>query len=131
MTGPLVFGVLWAAAGILLGSQWWRARPQSPSRAAGGPAGETSRFGSGATDRSSNRLQAMRLAYAVGAVAVAVGLLAELTLLLVVGAALINLGTVYRYLVLALDREGLHEPLLERSGRGLLADVADRLAETA
>ena len=124
--------LLWAAGGILLGIHWWRARPELQRAAADDGSGEErGRFGSRAADRSVNRLQAMRLAYAVGAVSVASGLVAELEVLLGAGIVLLNLGTAYRYLIVALDREGLQVPLLERTRRGLLGDGVTTLPDTA
>lgn len=50
----------------------------------------------------------MRLAYACGATAVALGLLVRAPWLLALGAAMVNLGTAYRHLVALLDE--LPEP---------------------
>lgn len=124
MTGRTAFGVLWAAAAIFAATRWWRERPE-PAPGPGGSAGATpGRFGIGAEDRSARRLQAMRLAYATGSAAVAGGLLTESLPLLGAGVVFLNLGTAFRYLVVALDHATLEDPL-----RGLLGDVADRLAD--
>jgi hypothetical protein len=49
---------------------------------------------------------------------VAAGLLTGLPVVLALGAAIVNLGTVYRYLVVALDLDSLDTPLRPaRTGR--------------
>ena len=70
------------------------------------------RFGRAWRDGSRRRLQAMRRAYRAGVAVVALGLLAGVPVLLAIGAALVNLGTVLRYLVVALDVDAADTPLL-------------------
>ena len=130
MSGVVLFGLIWAAAGILLGIRWWRER-EADLRTAGGvaiTAGQQARFGGVIEDGSGRRLQAMRLAYAVGALATAVGMISRGPVALALGAALLNLGTIYRYLVVALDREGLDTPLLPQVSGFRLGDVLDQPA---
>jgi hypothetical protein len=130
MSGVVLFGLIWAAAGVLLGMRWWRER-EADLRTAGGSAvtaGQRVRFGGAIEDGSGRRLQAMRLAYAVGALATAVGLMSRVPVVLALGAALLNLGTLYRYLVVALDREALDTPLLPQVSGFLLGDVLDQPA---
>lgn len=102
VSGRMVLGVLWAAAAIPMGRAWWRGRGTLVPAVVEVPAADRSRFGTGAADRSADRAQIMRLSYADGSVAVAGGLLLDWTPLLAVGAVLLNVGTIYRYLVLAL-----------------------------
>jgi hypothetical protein len=136
VSGVGVIGLLWAVAGILVGIRWWRERTAGVPFAAAGatraapPATVRVRFGQLAEDRSPQRWQAMRLAYAVGAWLVALGLATEVVPALALGAVALNLGTVFRYLVVALDREALDLPLLdlERSARALFGDVIDQPA---
>jgi hypothetical protein len=101
MSGVGVLGLLWAAVGIWWGSRWWRDRGPVPAPAA--PALGRSRFGRAAAGGAWRRRQAMRLAYAAGAASVAGGLLLGWAWILALGAALVNLGTLYRHLVLLLD----------------------------
>lgn len=130
MSGIGAFGLLWAASGILLGTLWWRERETEPSRAGGaqGASSQRYRFGAPLQDGSGRRLQAMRLAYAAGTLATGAGFLLGLGVLLALGAALVNLGTIYRYLVVALDQEALDTPLLPGATSFLLADVLDQPA---
>ena len=67
--------------------------------------------------------QAMLLAYAAGAVATGLGIATGVAVVLALGAALLNLGTVYRVLVIALDHRHLDVPVVEL-GRGLLVSSA-------
>ncbi len=108
MSGVVVLGLLWAAVGILLGLRWWSDRAQPPAHHAAreelaaegaGPV----RFGRLTESRADQRRQAMRLAYAAGTSLVAVGLFTEVPVVLALGAALVNLGTLYRHLVALLD----------------------------
>jgi hypothetical protein len=130
VSGIGVLGLLWAVAGILVGFRWWRGRTAAGPAAteARAATARRARFGQVAEDRSPQRWQAMRLAYALGAWLVALGLAADLVPALAAGAVALNLGTVFRYLVVAMDREALDLPLLdlERSARILFGDVADR-----
>jgi hypothetical protein len=116
MSPIVVLGLLWAAGGIALGLQWWRERGTAPSPQARADAAGT-RFGQGTDDGSWRRLQAMRRAYAFGAILVSIGFLVEAPALLALGAAMVNLGTIYRYLVVALDHSALDTPLVVRSRR--------------
>lgn len=126
MSGLAVLLLLWAGAGIVLALGSLR----GPEPA---PAPDAARFGRVAEDRSANRLHAMRLAYGVGAACCAVGAVAGLDVVLAFGASLLNLGTVYRYLVVAMDHTTVDAPVLvlpERSvsRRFLLGDVLDQPA---
>lgn len=116
MSPIVVLGLLWAAGGIALGRQWWRERATPPSPE-GRADGARARFGQGTDDGSWRRLQAMRRAYAFGATIVSVGFLAGAPALLALGAAMVNLGTIYRYLVVALDHSAVDTPLVARSQR--------------
>jgi hypothetical protein len=132
VSGVVVFGLLWAVAGILLGFRWWRERAADAAVATNRSAtgGGRPRFGRIAEDRSPQRQQAMRLAYALGAWLVALGLVSGLAPALALGALSLNVGTAFRYLVVALDRDALHLPLteLERSTQLLFGEVLDRPA---
>ena len=117
MSGLVLLGLLWAAVGISLGIRWWSEREQPPAHHAArggidpGPAAST-RFGRLAESRAEHRRQAMRLAYAAGTSLVALGFLTRAALPLALGAALVNLGTVYRHLVLLVDEAPAEEPVL-------------------
>jgi hypothetical protein len=106
MSGVVVFGVLWAAAGVWLGSRWWAERGAEALGHA--PEAARRRFGQAAAGGAQRRQQTMRLAYACGTTAVALGLLVRAPWLLALGAAMVNLGTLYRHLVALLDE--LPEP---------------------
>ena len=130
MSGVAAFGLVWAAVGVLLGLRWWRER-EADLAAGGGvvaTGGQRLRFGGDFEDGSGRRLQAMRLAYAAGTLSTALGLLSGVAVALAFGAALLNLGTVYRYLVVAMDREALDTPLLPPVRGFLLGDVLDQPA---
>jgi hypothetical protein len=113
MTGGVVFGLLWAAVGIVLGIRWrderarWRTTAAVPAVAT-----PRARFGADTQDGSIRRTAAMFLAYASGALIISVGVLTSTAVLLGVGAGLVNLGTVFRFLVLALDRAHLESPVI-------------------
>jgi hypothetical protein len=128
MSGVGAFGLLWAVVGILLGFRWWREREAElgGTLRVAGPSPGRVRFGGAIEDGSGRRLQAMRLAYAGGMLATGTGLVSEVAVLLALGAALLNLGTIYRYLVVALDREALDSPVLARRSGFLLGDVLDQ-----
>jgi hypothetical protein len=132
VSGVVVLGLLWAVAGILLGIRWWRERAAEAAAATHPAAAATERvrFGRAPEDRSPRRWQAMRLAYALGAWLVALGLVSGVVPALAIGTVALNLGTLFRYLVVALDREALDLPLLdlERSTRLLFGDVLDQPA---
>jgi hypothetical protein len=117
MSAGAVLGVLWLAAGIVLGLRWWGARGPEVARGARVELPVNARFGQVREDGSRRRLQAMRLAYAAGTTLVAVGLLTEVPVVLAFGAAMVNLGTIYRYLVVALDLDAVDTPLLNRPER--------------
>jgi hypothetical protein len=106
MSGVAVLGVLWAAAGIWLGSRWWTERGAQAFGHA--PQAAARRFGQPVLGGPQRRAQAMRLAYATGATAVAGGLLVRWSWLLAAGAAMVNLGTLYRHLLALVDE--LPEP---------------------
>ena len=100
----------------MLGLQWWRERAAAPAQEAPVDAARA-RFGQDIDDGSWRRRQAMRRAYAFGATLVSIGFLADAPGLLALGAAMVNLGTIYRYLVVALDHSALDTPLVVRSRR--------------
>jgi hypothetical protein len=118
MSGVVVLGLLWAAVGILLGLRWWTERDQPlghhVAREAQERARGRARFGQLAESRADHRRQAMLGAYAVGTSLVSAGFLLRAALPLALGAALVNLGTLYRYLVLLLDEAPATEPVLAR-----------------
>jgi hypothetical protein len=117
MSGVVVLGLLWAAVGILLGFRWRDERAKSPSDHASQPALEGARFGQVRLGGSHQRIESMLLAYASGALAVAVGLVVGAPWLLGLGALLVNVGTIYRYLVVALDAAQLDSPVITRTPR--------------
>jgi hypothetical protein len=128
MTGGAVFGLVWAAVGLLLGIRWWseRARWQATSPSVAPAPDARARFGGMIEDGSARRTAAMLLAYAAGATVVGVGLLVSTPALLGIGALLVNVGTIFRFLVLALDRAHLESPLLpprQRQARHLSGPV--------
>ena len=119
MSGLVLLGLLWAAVGIALAIRWWSERAQALGHHAAREAGHPTptgraRFGASTESRAEHRLQAMRLAYAVGTSLVAIGFLTEAALALAFGAALVNLGTVYRHLVRLVDDAPPDEPVLAR-----------------
>jgi hypothetical protein len=116
MSPIVVLGLLWAAGGIALGNQWWHARAAAPP-AAQEAAAAGARFGQADANGSWRRLQAMRRAYAFGAISMSLGFLTSAPALLALGAAMVNLGTMYRYMLVALDQSALDTPLLIRSQR--------------
>jgi hypothetical protein len=124
VSGVVLFGLAWAAVGILLGVQWWRERAAEAAPTLVGGASvtgsERSRFGRAEEDGSPRRLQAMRLAYAAGMLSLSAGFLTGAAVPLALGAALVNLGTIYRYLVVALAHDRLDAPLIDRPGRYLV-----------
>jgi hypothetical protein len=119
MSSVVLLGLLWAAVGIVLAIRWWSERAQPLGHHAAGdleapaPVG-TARFGQLIESRAEHRLQAMRLAYAAGTCLVALGFLTEASLALAFGAALVNLGTIYRHLVRLVDEAPSEEPVLRR-----------------
>lgn len=129
MSDMAAFGLIWAVAGVLLGIRWQRERAAGVAEATGGHIGaDRLRFGRHAEDGSLRRVQAMRTAYAAGALCCAAGFAGRIDVVLAFGAALVNLGTVYRYLVVALDRAHVDAPLFDfdRSGRLLLGEVLEQ-----
>lgn len=120
--------LLWAAAGILLGIRWWREQGAERAAVAGAALAERTRFGSVAEDFSLRRVQAMRAAYVVGATCCVVGFATGIAVVLAFGASLVNLGTVYRYLSVALDHAQVDEPLIDRPSRFVLGDLLDQSA---
>lgn len=114
MSGVAVLGLLWAAGGIWCGSRWWRDRVPASGATPTLPPGRA-RFGQPIVDGGHGRRQAMRLAYAAGATAVAGGLLLEWAWVLALGSALVNLGTLYRHLVFLLD-DGPEERVVAHGG---------------
>jgi hypothetical protein len=105
-------GILWLAAGVVLGLRWWNARGLEATGRSPLDLPSNARFGQARPDGSRRRLQAMRLAYAAGTMLVAAGLLTGLPVVLAFGAAAVNLGTIYRYLVVALDLDSVDTPLV-------------------
>jgi hypothetical protein len=73
----------------------------------------------------------MRLAYAAGTTLIAAGLLSGLAVVLAFGAAAVNLGTIYRYLVVALDLDTVDTPLVPRSQRAARHLAPTGLPESA
>lgn len=126
MTGLAALVLLWAAAGILLGIRWWREQGAEQASAAGAALVERTRFGTVAEDGSPKRVAAMRAAYVVGAACCLVGLATGIAVVLAFGASLVNLGTVYRYLVVALDHDLVDAPLIERSSRYAIGDLLEQ-----
>lgn len=102
MSSVGLLGLLWAVVGIWSGSHWWAERGTAavPPRRTVPP---RARFGTTSVGGPVRRRQAMRLAYAAGATTVGVGLVLGWAPVLALGAALLNLGTLYRALVLLLD----------------------------
>ena len=141
MSAVVVFGLLWVAAGVVVGLRWWSERGLGGARQAEVEGPANARFGQVREDGSRRRRLAMRRAYAVGAALVVVGLVTAVPVVLALGAAMVNLGTIYRYLVVVLDLEAVDTPLLVRSPgaahlsrrglrgaalpRGLVARLAD------
>jgi hypothetical protein len=112
MSGGGVLGLLWAAAGIWSGARWWNERAAALVDGDGAVAtADGGRFGRAAEGGAIRRRQAMRLAYAAGATAVALGLLVGWGWVLALGAAMVNLGTMYRLLVFLLDEAPEPEPV--------------------
>jgi hypothetical protein len=109
MSGVGVIGLLWALAGILLGNLWWRERAAGAFLAteAGDLPTQGVHFGCLLEDRGPRRLRAMRVAYALGAWLVALGIVTHLVLTLAVGAVALNLGTLFRYLLVVMDQRAL------------------------
>jgi hypothetical protein len=120
MSGLVVLGLAWAAVGVLLGQRWWSEREQPLAHHAARAAGddrrvrEVNRFGQLSESRADHRRQAMLGAYAAGTSLVGIGFLLDTALLLALGAAIVNLGTLYRYLVLLLDEAPRDEPVIAR-----------------
>lgn len=102
MSSVGLLGLLWAVVGIWVGSRWWAERGSGPARAHR-EVRPRARFGTQSVGGPVRRRQAMRLAYAAGATTVGVGLVVGWAPVLALGAALVNLGTLYRTLVLLLD----------------------------
>ncbi len=132
MSAVAVFGVLWVLAGILVGLRWWTERGAAASRATAGVGAANARFGQAREDGSLRRRLAMRRAYVVGAGLVVAGAVTQVAVVLALGAAMVNLGTMYRYLVVALDLHAVDTPLLIRAPeaahlarRGLVGRLAD------
>ena len=98
-----MLGLLWAAVGIWLGFRWWGERAAAPRAPAPAATSARARFGQAAEGGAARRRPARRLAYAAGATAVAAGLLVGWGWVLALGAAMVNLGTLYRHLVFLLD----------------------------
>jgi len=117
MSGVVVLGLLWAVVGILLGFRWRSERAKSPDDHAPRPNLVGARFGQVRLGSSRQRVETMLLAYASGAALVSLGLMARAAWLLGLGALLVNVGTVFRYLVVALDAAQLDEPVIQRSPR--------------
>jgi hypothetical protein len=125
MSGLVALMLLWAAAGILLGIRWWREQGAEQAAVAGAALAERARFGSVAEDGSAKRVHAMRAAYVVGATCCVVGFATGIAVVLAFGASLVNLGTVYRYLVVVLDHDLVDAPLIERPSRFVLGDLLE------
>jgi hypothetical protein len=117
MSGVVVLGLLWAVVGILLGFRWRAERAKSPTDHAPRPNLGDARFGQVRLGSSRQRVETMLLAYACGAVVVSLGLMARTAWLLGLGAVLVNVGTVFRYLVVALEPAQLDTPVIQRSAR--------------
>jgi len=112
-----VLGLLWAVVGILLGFRWRAERAASPDDRAEQPTMDGARFGQVRLGGSRQRFETMLLAYASGTTLVSLGLLSGVAWLLCLGVLLVNVGTVYRYLVVALDAGQLDEPIVPRPAR--------------
>jgi hypothetical protein len=114
VSGDLLFGLAWMAVGLLVGSRWRdeRARQRAVGAERAAP-GSRVHFGAVAEDGSAKRRQAMLLAYAAGVVATGAGIALGTAVVLALGAALLNLGTIYRLLVIALDHDHLDVPVVE------------------
>lgn len=114
MSGDVLFGLLWLAVGVLVGNRWWDERVRRPALGTH-PAtrGERVHFGTVAEDGSGRRRQAMLLAYAAGFAVTGGGIASGAAVVLALGAALLNLGTIYRVLVIALDHDHLDVPVVE------------------
>jgi hypothetical protein len=117
MSAAMALGLLWAVAGVVLGLRWWQERDLAGAGRTAAEAPPTTRFGRARDDGSGRRLQAMRLAYAAGTTSVALGMFTGAAALLALGAAMVNLGTIFRYLVVALDLDGVDTPLFVRNPR--------------
>jgi hypothetical protein len=135
MSGVVALGLLWGAVGISLGIRWWTEREQASEHHAGregavlaATGASSTRFGRATESRAEHRRQAMLGAYAVGTSLVAIGFLLEATLPLALGAALVNLGTLYRYLVLLLDEALFAEPDVDRVAASEVVRPAHRRA---
>lgn len=140
MSGAVLLGFLWALVGMLLGYRWRSERAKSLHNDAPVPGPNSRRFGQVRLGGSQQRVQTMLGAYAAGAALVSVGFLIHTPWLLGPGAMLVNVGTIYRYLVVALDASTLDGPVVTRTasasragasrhpirafGRNLLGDVS-------
>jgi hypothetical protein len=115
MTAVVVLALLWAAVGALLLARWWSERGPDPSPRGRWEVPAGARFGQAArADGSRRRLQAMRLTYGVGTTVVALGFLTGWAGLLALGALLVNVGTIERYLAEVLDLGTLDRPMVPR-----------------
>jgi uncharacterized membrane protein YphA (DoxX/SURF4 family) len=114
MSAVAALGLSWAVAGVLLLVRWWGERGPDPSPRGRWEVPAGTRFGQVREDGSPRRLQAMRLTYGIGTTLVAVGFLTRWAAVLALGALVVNLGTVQRYLAEVLDLDALEQPLLPR-----------------
>jgi hypothetical protein len=115
MSAVLVLALLWAAVGLVLLARWWSERGPDPSPRGRWEVPPGTRFGQATrVDGPRRRLQAMRLAYGAGTTVVALGFLTGWAGLLALGALLVNVGTMQRYLVEVLDLEALDRPMVPR-----------------
>ena len=115
MSAVVVLALLWAAVGSLLLVRWWSERGPDPSPRGRWEVPPGTRFGQAArTDGGRRRLQAVRLTYGVGTTVVALGFLTGWAAVLALGALLVNLGTIQRYLAEVTDLGALARPMVPR-----------------
>jgi len=115
MSAVVVLALLWAVVGALLLVRWWSERGPDPSPRGRWEVAPGTRFGQAPrTDGSRRRFQAMRLTYGIGTTVVALGFLTGWAGLLAIGALLVNLGTLERYLAEVLDLDALDRPMVPR-----------------
>jgi hypothetical protein len=112
--GDVLLGLLWLSAGLLVGNRWRHGRAlHQTARDHPATRADRVRFGTVAEDGSGRRRQAMLLAYAAGLTTTGAGMASGVAVVLALGAALLNLGTIYRVLVIALDHDHLDVPVAE------------------
>jgi hypothetical protein len=115
MSAVMGLALLWAAVGLLLLVRWWSERGPDPSPRGRWDVAPGTRFGQVArVDGARRRLQAIRLTYGLGTTMVAIGFVTRWAAFLAVGALLVNLGTIQRYLAEVMDLSALDRPVLPR-----------------